>query len=395
MASGGGILLVDNTCPLPQPDDAELGLQPSRASTGHRSLAKKLTGVSVRENLARRKYAKWQQGRYDNVDGVNGDDSRLSREESATNLEASPSRSSSIAPSPTLRRPDSEDAESYIHEHPTTGESQPQAQSHTDVLYENQRGWFFFGKPIFSRNSLLNLDPPAWMTTNCEPSPVTIANAQVPDPSWEWEWKTWYVDMSYDVDEEGWQYSFSFASKFAWHGTHPWCHSFVRRRRWLRRRVRKPKHRPEKGIVGIGSLGSREHSIISAGGAGTTYTGRQSRMSQDDWDERVAPEDITNVAILSKAIRIATLDRERLDVVKEFIHRGGDELVLLDDKMPDIMSMLLFQSSRRQLVKILKQSMDEIPQDSIDESERNKRENLHKALRAGNQLMKESLWNGV
>ncbi|KAF3490976.1 meiotically up-regulated 65 protein [Arthroderma uncinatum] len=399
MTSGGGILLVDNTCPPPQPDEAEIELRATRTSTGHKSLAKKLTGISVRENLARRKYAKWQKGRYNGVNGANGDDSRLSREESATTLEASPSRSSSIAPASSLRRVESEiptEADTGLHEQLTTEESQPQAQSEIDVLYENQRGWFCFGKPIFSKNSLLNLDPPAWMTGSLEQSPVTIANAQVPDPSWEWDWKTWYVDMSYDVDEEGWQYSFSFASKFAWHGTHPWCHSFVRRRRWLRRRVRKSKHRPEKGIVGLGSIGSREHSITSAGGAGTTYTGHHSGMSHEDWEERIAPEDITNVAVLSKAIRIATLDRERIDAVKEFIHRGRDELVLLEDKMPDIMSMLLFHSSRRQLIKILKQSVDEIPQDSTDESEKSRRENLHKAYRAGEQLMRESLgWNGA
>ncbi|EFQ97571.1 meiotically up-regulated 65 protein [Nannizzia gypsea CBS 118893] len=415
MASGGGILLVDNTRPAHEPDEPENGLQASRTST-RRSLAKKLTGLSVRENLARRKYAKYQQGRYNGVkgvngtngvhgangiNGVNGDDSRLSREITATSpREGSLSRSTSIAGSScAIRRSESDvafDAESYLQEQPTAEELQPQSQSEIDVLYENQRGWFFFGKPIFSQNSLLNLDPPAWMTATFEKSPVTIANAQVPDPSWEWDWKTWYVDMSYDVDEEGWQYSFSFASKFSWHGTHPWCFSFVRRRRWLRRRVRRSKHRPEKGIVGYGLPGSCEHSILTAGEAGTTYTGQLSRISQDEWEETVAPEDITNVAILSKAMRISTLDRERIDAVREFVHRGGDGLVLLEDKMPELLSMLLFHSSRRELVKLLKQSMDEIPQDSSDESARARRENLHKAYKAGDRLLRESLgWNGA
>ena len=44
--------------------------------------------------------------------------------------------------------------------------------------------------------------------------------------------------MTDDVDEEGWMYSLSFARKFSWHGTHPWFHSAVRRRRWLRQRVK-------------------------------------------------------------------------------------------------------------------------------------------------------------
>jgi hypothetical protein len=40
------------------------------------------------------------------------------------------------------------------------------------------------------------------------------------------------------VDEEGWEYSFFFRG-FVWHGTSPWFHSFVRRRRWIRLRRRR------------------------------------------------------------------------------------------------------------------------------------------------------------
>lgn len=64
--------------------------------------------------------------------------------------------------------------------------------------------------------------------------------------------------------------------------------------------------------------------------------------------------------------------------------------------MPEILSMLLFHSSRRQLIKMLKQSMDEIPHDSPDEAERARRENLHKAYKAGDRLVRESwTWNSA
>ena len=86
-------------------------------------------------------------------------------------------------------------------------------------------------------------------------------------------------------------------------------------------------------MAGTSYLGSGEPSIITAGEAGTIYTGQLSRISQDEWEEQVAPEDITNVAILSKAMRISTLDRERIDAVREFAHRGGEGLVLLEDKV--------------------------------------------------------------
>ena len=109
-----------------------------------------------------------------------------------------------------------------------------------NVLYENQRGSFFCGIPLYSSNSLLNFDPAGWQTSPFQDSPMNITNSQLPDPSWEWVWRTWYVDMSYDVDEEGWQYSLSFRTGIAWHGNHPWFHSFVRWRRWLRKRVKGP-----------------------------------------------------------------------------------------------------------------------------------------------------------
>lgn len=64
--------------------------------------------------------------------------------------------------------------------------------------------------------------------------------------------------------------------------------------------------------------------------------------------------------------------------------------------MPEILSMLLFDSSRRQLIKMLKQSMDEIPHDSPDEAERARRENLRKAYKAGDRLVRESwTWNSA
>jgi hypothetical protein len=107
-----------------------------------------------------------------------------------------------------------------------------------DVLYESERGLYCFGFPFFSSNALYQWDAPPWADENLEKTTVTTLDAQVPDPTWTWSWKNWYVDMERDCDEQGWEYSFMF-NGFNWHGTHPWYHSFVRRRRWLRQRTRK------------------------------------------------------------------------------------------------------------------------------------------------------------
>jgi hypothetical protein len=245
-------------------------------------------------------------------------------------------------------------------------------ESHIDVLYEHQRGWFIFGIPLFSSKALWNskLDRPAWTDANLKPSAVNITNAQVPDPSWTWEWKTWYVDMSHDVDEEGWQYSFWFRGA-AWHGNHPWFHSFVRRRRWLRKRVKRKL--PPK------SKDNRERLFGDAFSVGiaTTVT-RTSTMGttnmQGDHGESIE-EEITDVATLMRILKRSAIDREKIVAINRFIEEAGDELYYLPEKvcfslipvlrtrsdivqMPAIMSMLIFQNSRRQLLSKLMDTFD-------------------------------------
>lgn len=108
-----------------------------------------------------------------------------------------------------------------------------------DVLIENQRGWFILGFPFFSSNMLFPNDPSSW-TCGSTGSPASgdTSSYPLPDPSWDWTWNRWYVDMAYDVDDQGWSYSWRFGSE-VWHGSHVWFHSFVRRRRWIRLRHRR------------------------------------------------------------------------------------------------------------------------------------------------------------
>ncbi|TKY85124.1 hypothetical protein EX895_006204 [Sporisorium graminicola] len=88
-----------------------------------------------------------------------------------------------------------------------------------DVLYENQRGLLVFGIPKFSPRTLFQWDPSPWTFASGKKSAYNIANAQLPDPSWEWAYSEWLIDMTGDVDEAGWQYSGNFGRRF-WPNIH-------------------------------------------------------------------------------------------------------------------------------------------------------------------------------
>ncbi|KAF2812373.1 uncharacterized protein BDZ99DRAFT_265612 [Mytilinidion resinicola] len=276
-------------------------------------------------------------------------------------------------------------------------------QSHVDILYENQRGWFIFGIPLFSSKALGNLriDQSPWVNSRFEPSVVNITNAQVPDPSWTWEWKTWYVDMSHDVDEEGWQYSFYFR-KFAWHGNHPWFHSFVRRRRWLRKRVKRKL--PPK------TKDNRERLFGDTFSIGTTLarttTGRPTSLDARGTPiEESVDEEIRDMPTLMSTLKKAPIDREKIVAVKRFINDSGEDLIYLAENMPAIMSMLIFQNSRRQLLTSLMRTFDaasahreehkqhEKPEDEV---EGRRIDNLLKAVKAADDECKAlEYWSDI
>ncbi len=214
--------------------------------------------------------------------------------------------------------------------------TEPKLQSsiqewHIDVLIENQRGWFVFGIPLFSSKALWNfrIDPAPWLDANFKSSAVNITNAQLPDPSWVWDWKSWYVDMSLDVDEEGWQYSLLFKGT-PWHGNHPWFHSFVRRRRWLRRRTKQK-------ILPKTKENQRERLFGDAFSLGTTL-GRSATVgtrtpSAHGSTQTTLDEEIRDIATLMKKLKKAPIDREKIILIHRFIDDGGEELHYLAEQV--------------------------------------------------------------
>ena len=361
----------------------------SRSASGI-GLERQWTKVHLRKQLARRKYAKWQEEKEPDVcpaeigsEESGPEDSQKRPQENETGRTG---RLRDKVPFRTKKNP-------LRHKH--------EQDTFIDVLYENQRGSFFCGIPLYSSNSLLNFDPAGWQNSTFQDSPVNITNAQPPDPTWQWAWRTWYVDMSYDVDEEGWQYSFTFGKGFAWHGNQPWFHSFVRRRRWLRKRARIYPHRLH------GKKGDQKNAHLLTPDYFTIHAGRrdQSRGSSDDRstinrssfvgaynttsdsDEEIG--EIEDIAALMVALKKSRVDREKIAAVKAFLNQGGDELFYLADAMPTIMEDFVHQTSRRQLQTFLLQALDEVTRDRQDDDDEDKNkakrrrtDNLLKAVHA-------------
>lgn len=292
----------------------------------------------------------------------------------------------------------------------TNGDNTPTSQadqqlhtqeSHIDILFENQRGWFVFGIPLFSSKALWNfkIDPAPWVDARFRPSAVNITNAQVPDPSWVWDWKSWYVDMSLDVDEEGWQYSLLFRGS-PWHGNHPWFHSFVRRRRWLRKRVKQripPKTQASARERLFGETFSIGTTLARSGTLGTISGHESTEPSVDD--------EVRDISMLMKQLKIAAVDREKIFIIHKFIDDGGEELYYLAEQIPAIMSMLIFQNSRRQLLATLMDRLEtardhrtarEREDPPEDDAEKRRIDNLLKAIEAADSECKKlEYWSDI
>lgn len=274
-----------------------------------------------------------------------------------------------------------------------------------DILYENERGGFLCGIPLFSRQALGNLDPSPWTNYAHGTSPTDITTAQVPDPTWEWSWPEWRVNREEDgfEDENGWEYSCMFAHCFSWHGP-TWYSSCVRRRVWIRKRVRRKNNvalSAAASAIGLGEIdsvtdphllnpeyftvlsaaarrrsssrnSSRHASRLSLGAQSVTpssksgpgegasgYEGEEDGHEGHDGGYIEMPKELINADILMCFLRAARIDREKIEAVDNFIQFAGEDLVRLQDFMHEIMALFVFQASRRTLLTQLTKAHDE------------------------------------
>ncbi|KAI0479820.1 hypothetical protein F4859DRAFT_450937 [Xylaria cf. heliscus] len=250
-------------------------------------------------------------------------------------------------------------------------------ESEIDILYENQRGGFLCGIPLFSSAALGNLDPPAWTNFAHKPSPTDIHTAQVPDPSWQWAWPEWRInhDEEIQTDGDGWEYSFMFSRKFSWHPPN-WHCSFVRRRAWIRRRIKvssgyeamdEQSMNPayftvvtKRDLSPVATMSELERPSMDRRSRMSLGDSRRSReRSRGDTDDVSIPLDVKTTEDLMAVLRQSRIDREKLEAVENYIDNCTDDLLHLQDHMHEIMSMFVFQTSRKTLLARLTRLHDD------------------------------------
>ncbi|KAK3115661.1 hypothetical protein LTR53_004762 [Teratosphaeriaceae sp. CCFEE 6253] len=355
---------------------------------------------SVRQQLAKQKYAKYGQDRYTES---TGDTSTKPGTDEGDGLERTPTGY--------LERGRAK-AKGLLKRKRTRRFGREKEDTVIDILYENQRGWFLFGAPRFSSSTLLPSDPRPWQNAQFRTSPVSILSAQVPDPNWEWVWKSWYTDMSRDVDEDGWEYSLMFRQETNWHGNHPWFHSFVRRRRWVRMRRRKSDTRQatEKSHELTADYFTIHPRMMKPSSDEVRSRSRMVGIQQHTEDVPVEKMEVASIGELAQALRKAAVDREKLVAVRRFVNSAGDELFYLAEHMEEVMGRFVYQSSRRQLLTELMSHHDTAHEqqealaahdhadDKVEEhgAAVKRADNLHRAVRAAeDQVMRLEYWSDI
>ncbi|KAI1005372.1 hypothetical protein K3495_g2845 [Podosphaera aphanis] len=376
------ITLVDRTLsvtPTPSPSMSTVGpgVEASEPSCGHRRTGacwfQRESPFHLRQTLLRRKFTKSRERYLDPRNHLPAENCGPSHPEEV-GLDRARARSQKRAMS------------SIATTHKRT------SNVAIDVLYENQRGGFICGKPFFSARALGNLDPAPWTNILQKPSATNIHTAQPPDPSWEWIGKTWSVYNKDCTDKDGWEYSFAFHGKFAWHKGR-WWNSFVRRRAWVRKRIKK-KVDPKFNDVNM--LNMDYFTVHSGHVHGKSQSSSQGNTNHDDnhgqMDNAHLDEEICHSDTLKNVLRSGRIDREKIDAVKMFIENGNEELIHLQDQMHDIMRLFVFHASREALIAHLRNVLDEkFPEQSREQfatDERRKYTYLAAALKTAEEEIK-------
>lgn len=217
-------------------------------------------------------------------------------------------------------------------------------------------------------------------------------------------WSDWHINQQEGVDDGGWEYSFAFSKKFRWHGA-KWYNSFVRRRAWTRKRAKKK----EEDISADPHMLNGDYFTVRPASERMSCRSQQSLASSrapskgslaytsSVETEQVKP-DIEDLEMLLQTLRFSRIDREKIEAAENYLENALD-LPNLHESMHEIMSLFVFQASRRLLLSHLMALYDDTNEalERKDASHLRERKDALKAAltHADEEVRKLAYWSDV
>lgn len=128
-------------------------------------------------------------------------------------------------------------------------------------------------------------------------------------------------------------------------------------------------------------------------------------LASRELEDGAISDDISDINALLKALRLARIDREKMEAVESFIVNGGQELYYLRERMHDVMKVFIFQASRRlllsHLINIFNDAAEEVKKmtdegKEPDPAKKQRLENLEEAVKhADDEVKKLEFWSDV
>ena len=197
-----------------------------------------------------------------------------------------------------------------------------------------------------------------------------------------------------------------FSKKFSWHGP-SWWNSFVRRRAWIRKRIKRESvkltdpHLLNTQYFSVQPASQLDRSPSRTSRASSRVTGKasMSQMSRISTEIEIAKMDIEDLDMLMEVLRISRIDREKIEAVESYLVHNTDELAELEKEMHEIMAIFVFQASRRVLLTKLTEAYDHAVKDQKEHDTaelRRKAENLKAAIKHGDEEIRRlEYWSDV
>lgn len=150
-----------------------------------------------------------------------------------------------------------------------------------------------------------------------------------------------------------------FAKKFSWHKP-KWYNSFVRRRVWIRKRVKRNSDPNDPHMLNTDYFTVRPSAETARSSSRPSSRHSMSKGFSGGADEKI---DIDNINALMVVLGRSRIDREKIEAVEIFLEHGEEELEHLQHRMHDIMANFVFQASRKALLAKLNEVYEQTQQE--------------------------------